>query len=185
MTALNAHQLPDQDQAQRFLDALCGEQVFTFQTYSDAGTKPDPHARVLHGGLAQYFDQLCELNKHGAGIFVMVNRGDGVRHDGRSCRTTASVKKVRALFVDLDGAPLEPLLDAEPAPDIIVQSSPQRYHGYWTNVDCPLEEFRNAQRALAQRFDGDPSVTDLPRVMRVPGFFHLKGKPFMTRILVP
>jgi hypothetical protein len=31
-------------------------------------------------------------------------------------------------------------------------------------------------------FGGDPKVSDLARVMRVPGFFHQNGEPFMTRL---
>src|SRR5512144_2779908 len=36
---------------------------------------------------------------------------------------------------------------------------------------------------LAKRYNGDPKVIDLPRVMRVPGFFHRKGEPFLTHIV--
>jgi hypothetical protein len=47
-----------------------------------------------------------------------------------------------------------------------------------------LEEFPALQRSLAKRFAGDPAVSDLPRVMRLPGFFHQKkdSTPFMTRM---
>lgn len=46
----------------------------------------------------------------------------------------------------------------------------------------PLDAFKPAQRALAGKFQGDTSVCDLPRVMRLPGFVHRKGEPFVTRI---
>jgi hypothetical protein len=49
--------------------------------------------------------------------------------------------------------------------------------------DLPLEDFRSCQQALAARFDGDPKVTDRPRVMRLPGFIHHKDKPFRSRIV--
>jgi Protein of unknown function (DUF3987)/RepB DNA-primase N-terminal domain len=45
------------------------------------------------------------------------------------------------------------------------------------------EQFAELQKALAARFGGDPSVHDLPRVMRLPGFFHRKGAPFLTLIV--
>ncbi|MBK7079424.1 MAG: hypothetical protein IPH55_01405 [Betaproteobacteria bacterium] len=119
-------------------------------------------------------------------MFVMVNEGDGVVHEGsKTCRTAANVKQVRALFVDLDGAPLQPVAAAAVPPDIVVNSSPGKYHGYWLGVSCPLDAFTPAQLALAEKFGGDPSVNDLPRVMRLPGFFHQKGEPFMTRIIKP
>jgi hypothetical protein len=39
------------------------------------------------------------------------------------------------------------------------------------------------QRELIATFDGDASIHDLPRVMRLPGFWHLKGDPFMVRMI--
>jgi hypothetical protein len=39
------------------------------------------------------------------------------------------------------------------------------------------------QKDLAARFSGDPKVCDLPRVMRLPGFYHRKAAPFLTRII--
>jgi len=36
---------------------------------------------------------------------------------------------------------------------------------------------------LAERFAGDPLVSDLPRVMRLPGFYHQKNEPFLTHIV--
>jgi hypothetical protein len=38
------------------------------------------------------------------------------------------------------------------------------------------------QKAIAKKFDSDPKVCDLPRVMRLPGFYHCKGKPYPTTI---
>ena len=116
----------------------------------------------------------------------MVNRGDGVARPGRKTpRSTENVIAVRAVFVYLDGSPLEPVQQAVPAPTVIVESSPGRWHAYWKTHDCPLEEFTRRQGQLAARFRGDPSVTDLPRVMRLPGFLHRKRDPFLTRVIYP
>lgn len=116
----------------------------------------------------------------------MVNAGDGVVHDGaNTCRTTANVIKVRALFVDLDGAPITPVLSCPLPPDWAVQSSPGRWHAYWKVQECPLAAFTSAQSALAVKFGGDPIVKDLPRVMRVPGFVHRKAAPFTSRLYLP
>ncbi len=93
--------------------------------------------------------------------------------------------RVRALFVDLDGAPLLPVLEHTSPPDIIVESSPGKWHAYWRVQDCPLDQFKSAQHRLAAQFQGDTSVCDLPRVMRLPGFFHHKADPYMTRLAYP
>ena len=92
------------------------------------------------------------------------------------------MQKVRALFVDFDGAPLEPVLQCGMPPQIAVDSSPGRYHAYWLVSDCPLQDFTRIQVALAEKFGGDPSVKDLPRVMRLPGFCHRKAEPVLTTV---
>jgi hypothetical protein len=180
---------PDLTMADRFLNALDPRGVFTFQTFSDRKEDKngsfDPNARVFHGTLAEHGQQLIELNQRGVGIFVMVNEGDGQKREGRkTCRTKSNVIAIRALFVDLDGTPLEPVREAL-EPDIIVESSPGKWHGYWLVNGVPLEDFEQRQKQLAAKFSGDPSVHDLPRVMRVPGFFHHKNEPFMSRLVRP
>ena len=167
--------------AQRFLNLLDPAGIFTFQTFDDDKVRKDlRHARVFHGTLDQHAGALVRLQQQGAGVFIMVNKGDGVTHEGyKTCRTAKNVVKVRALFIDLDGAPLQPVMDAL-KPDIVVESSPGRWHCYWLTNDCPLADFRLRQQQLAAKFDGDLQVIDLPRVLRLPGFFHQKGERFMT-----
>lgn len=172
------------EMAAQFLRLLDDGDVFTFQTFPDGDGRSWP--RVLHGTLAEHAGQLAALNEQGAGTFVMVNAGDGVVRPGsKSCRTAANVVRVRALFVDLDGSPIEPALSSAMPPDWVVQSSRGRWHAYWRIDDCPLEDFWPAQAALAARFHGDPNVKDLPRVMRVPGFMHRKRTPFLSELYVP
>jgi hypothetical protein len=177
----------DLDSASRFLALLDATGVFTFQTFGDAeGQSVDTRPRVLHGSLDEHALQLTALNDSGAGIFVMVNAGDGITKAGaRTCRKAANVQRVRAIFVDLDGAPIAPLLESALAPDWVVQSSPGRWHAYWRVDDCPLDRFEAVQAALAARFDGDTKVKDLPRVMRIPGFFHRKADPFRSELWEP
>jgi hypothetical protein len=161
----------------RFIRLLTGgQEIVTFQTFCD-GTQARPHlSRILHGSISEHMRALTSLNEAGAGIFAMINAGD------LKGRKAAHVNKVRALFVDLDGAPVEPLAKASIPPDVLVESSPGRWHAYWRVDECPLENFSDYQRALADRFGGDPRVCDLPRVMRIPGFFHRKAEPYLVRL---
>lgn len=165
-------------EAAAFLDPLDPRGTFTFQTFDDdKNRKAGNLARILHGTLHQHAAELERLQQLGAGVFVMVNEGDG---KGRS---KANVVHVRAHYLDLDGAPIDPVMESELPPHIVVESSPGKWHAYWLVDDCPLADFKNRQHALAERFGGDMSVCDLPRVMRVPGFWHLKGVPFQTRLV--
>jgi RepB DNA-primase N-terminal domain len=162
--------------AERFLKLLDPTvDGFTFQTFDDSGAKRPGLARIFNGTLAQHWETLCRLNAQGAGVYVTVNATDG------KGRATGNIKRVRALFVDLDGAPLEPPMRSDP--HIVVTSSPGRFHTYWRVSDVPLDQFTDLQRGLIALFDGDPKVFDLPRVMRLPGFFHCKGDPFLSRIV--
>ena len=185
---------PDLEMAKRFLALLGPGEDFTFQTFADgkedahraaaAGYKPQALQRVLHGSFSSRATELARLNQMGAGVFVMVNRGDGITREGRrTCRTNGNVVAVRALFADADGIPLQPILDKSPPPHILVESSPDKWHLYWLTRDTPLEEFTVRQGAIAELLGTDPAVKDLARVMRLPGFYHQKGEPFMTRLV--
>ncbi|PLW82523.1 hypothetical protein CWI75_12295 [Kineobactrum sediminis] len=168
--------------AARFIDHLASNpgDTHTFQVIPLKAGQP----RILHGTLSKVQDQLGQLNAAGMGIFACVNETDG---KGRSA---ANITRVRSLFLDLDGPPLEPVLSAGLQPHMIVESSRGKWHAYYLVSDCNLDEFTTLQRRLAARFNGDPSVNDLPRIMRVPGYYHRKldkvtgklSEPFLTRI---
>jgi len=174
--------VPELENSEQFLKQFTEDTIITFQTFSDLkdskdskdkGSKP----RIIHDKFANVASALSKLNKHGDGVFFMVNRGD------LRGRAAANVNAIRALFVDLDGAPVQQLYQCKLEPHFIIESSPGRFHGYWLVEDCPLTLFTPLQKALAKRFGGDPSVHDLPRVMRLPGFLHNKGEPFVTRVV--
>jgi hypothetical protein len=172
--------IPDLGVAHGFLATLSLRQPITLQTFTDDKDKltngHDPLAKILHGPVAQHEAELLRLQSQGAGVFFMVNVGDGAG------RANENVRQVRAVFADLDGAPLAPVLAAGLKPHAVAESSPGRYHVYWLTV-CPLDQFKPVQKAIAARFGSDPNVNDLCRVMRVPGFWHQKGTPFQSRVL--
>jgi len=168
----------DLAEAGRFLTRLGPNGQFTFQTFDDTNKKEKTLSKILHGDLNQHYATLSDRNARGAGVFIMVNEGNGAG------RRKENVMRVRGVFVDLDGAPLAPLIEAKLRPQITVESSPGRYHAYWLIDDLPVAAFKPVQLALAQRFNGDPAVKDLPRVMRLPGFIHQKSDPFISHILM-
>jgi len=174
------------DESERFLNCLDPSGQFTFQTFSDSAIDKNPDlVRVLNGTFAEHRAELTRLNARGAGVFVTVNKTNGAG------RKQTNIVGVRAVFVDLDGAPLGPVTDFPLKPQIIVESSAGRYHAYWLVNGLPLNDFETIQKAIIETFDGDKSVKDLPRVMRLPGFtWHKiaqdgrpKGPPFVTRLI--
>lgn len=164
--------------ARKFLQALGGG-ASTFQTFDDNAARKDRSlARVLHGTIDERYAGLENLNTRGAGVFVTINCTDG------KGRERDNIVSIRAVFVDLDGAPLAPVMRWALPPHMVVESSPDRYHVYWfVDRTVALTEFTGLQKKLAKLFDGDPKVHDLPRVLRLPGFVHNKGEPFRTRIV--
>lgn len=59
------------------------------------------------------------------------------------------------------------------------------YHIYWIITGGAINKFVPIQKALVRKFNSDPAVTNLARVMRIPGFFHMKNpkSPFMVRVV--
>jgi RepB DNA-primase from phage plasmid len=160
---------PDLRVAEHFLTLLDDSaESFTFQTFDDTPAKRPRLARIMHGTIGQVALALTTLNDDGAGIFVMINAGDG------RGRKTENVTGVRAVFADFDGTPLPESWPLEP--HIVVESSPGRLHAYWLVSGVELGEFKQLQEAIAARLGSDPTVCDLPRVMRLPGFIHRKGR---------
>lgn len=157
------------NEACRFLD--CFEGNHTFQTFSDKGDKG-----IIPRNIGLTLEDLITENLKGSGSYVTINEGNG---KGRSSH---NIIRIRAFFADLDNTPL-PTRWILP-PSIIVETSPGRFHAYWLTSDkTPLSLFKGVQKAIAELYGGDSSVCDLCRVMRIPGFIHWKGKPFLSRIV--
>ena len=168
----------DHAEAARLLRLIAGDGPVTFQTFDDDDTRKQRRlAWQGHGTLTKYGVRLDSLNSDGAGVFFMVNEGDG---KGRKAR---NVRAVRAVFADLDGAPLDPVMQCELPPHAVVETSPGKFHAYWCVDGLPLELFKSVQKTIARRFGSDPSVNDLCRVTRLPGFIHCKAGRFRSRIL--
>jgi hypothetical protein len=170
---------PDPKMARQFLDLLDETDTsFTFVIIEEPKPK-DRMANVAayYGTIEQYQDVFSKANKNGYAVFVTINVTNSKE------RTKANIERVRALFVDLDGSPIDPVYNAPLKAHIVVESSPGRYHAYWLVNDVPLDMFEAAQQMLIRQFNGDHSVCDLPRLMRLPGFVHKKNVPFQSRII--
>jgi hypothetical protein len=170
------------EDAQRYLLALDDQvEQFTFQVFDDHEKRKDKTlARVVHGTFGQRYTALVDYSRRGAGVFVTVNETNLLG------RTKECITAVRSYFADLDGAPLENIIRLNLTPHIITQTSPGRYGVVYNITDALLDEenFKRTQLALAELFESDASVCDLPRVMRLPGFPHQKNpqKRFITQI---
>ncbi len=170
---------PDRAEAEHFLTLLDETaERFTFQTFSDQkpAPNPDPLAKTKSGTLAQCFNWLAGMNAKGAGIFVTVNETDG------KGRKRENITRIRAVWQECDHGD-EPPLPAEP--HVEVESSPGRFHRYLLVDGMPLDQFEPTQLRLVDDFRSDPNAKDRARVLRLPGFFHLKdpSRPHRVQIV--
>lgn len=172
---------PDLSQAQSFVEIICDGTPETYQWFYDA-KNPTEEDRRRHPAknATSSFDNIKEnlsyLNQNGYGIYLMLNEGDG---RGRS---TGNVVRVRGFCVDTDGADPEPLFNAPLEAHVVTETSPGRYQFFWLIQNCPLEKFEAVQVSLAEKYGCDKTVHDLPRVFRIPGFYHCKGEPVLSRL---
>ena len=95
-----------------FCSILYPSDSISFETFSKQN--PSVERKFLHGSLSQHWDELVYLNSAGADVFAMVNTGDG------RGRKTENVVELSGIFVDLDGSPVDPLLDCPIPPHVIL-----------------------------------------------------------------
>lgn len=170
---------PHEQDAARMLNFLHGDDAHTFQTVPEGGQRQS--AQILHGHLDKCIATLTELNTSGSGVFVCVNETD------LKGRKSDNIIRVRALSADFDAPDshrVEWLLSLSLPPNMIIESSPGKHHAYWVfNVgEISLTEFRPLQQRIAMVLGSDEKICDLSRVLRVAGFWHQKGEPFLTNI---
>ncbi|MEG1234291.1 MAG: plasmid replication protein, CyRepA1 family [Acinetobacter sp.] len=171
-------------EARKMLDMLDCNGAFTFQTFADRKDSTANLARVFHGTLNSCSANLQDLNKQGAGVFVTINKTD------LKGRARNNVTDIRALFIDFDKVNPERVdtLQALPLPpSMIVESSPNKHHAYWIlgSGEIALDDFKPLQKRLIGFFkdDGADNIHDLPRVLRLAGFYHQKQERYLTRVL--
>jgi len=145
---------------------------FTFQFFSD-DKKSKGYAEIFHGTLDEVWPKVLALKlQRGIGVFVTVCATD---FRGRATR---NIVRARALFADADGEEQVAnctnaikTYDAKPSMAVITGRG---LHPYYFCNDIPLDQFSALQKSLSAKLGTDPTVHDLPRVMRLPGTLHLK-----------
>ena len=178
---------PSPDQANAAVDYLSAlyrpDDRLAIVAVGRHGPDPKVEQRVVTARAATrpgYQRFLRHLNATGHDIFVSMNP---IRPDTRS-REKADVLEVRRLQLDLDkngpDSLRQVLADVNagllPAPAAVIRSSRQNYQivwhadpGAWTP-----DAAEDAMRRLAGVYNGDSSVADVARVMRLPGFRNKK-----------
>ena len=122
-----------------------------------------------------------ELHKHNSqnrGIFFVVNAGG---NDDKS------ITRINAQFVECDELSIEDQMkqiDAFALPPSMEIRTKKSVHTYWFIKDGKVDLFRPIQKALVEKFHGDPACVNESRVMRLPGFNHCKGDPIEVECIL-
>lgn len=118
-------------------------------------------------------------NEAGWGIFHAVNEFEGMT------RRIDTLKRINSWFVETDNQPKQKVVETIKRgliPSLIVESK-RGYHIYWDAEDASVIEYEAIQERLISFFGADKGVKDLARVLRAPGFKHLKNpsEPFLIK----
>ena len=169
--------------ALEFLMAMDGDPAATFniECYTDlpkgeVKPKPDPlRARYPNRSISEVerlIPDLVAANTAGAGVFFCVNQCQGQR-------SKKNVTRVRCVHGDFDSATAAMLENVYTIlhPSIAVTTSgANRCHLYWLiskdeNISKELAEELNKSLVL---LGADKAATDVSRLLRLPGFLHMK-----------
>lgn len=124
-------------------------------------------------------EQAAILNTQGYGIFFAPN-------DFSGARKTENIIKINCWMADMDqGAKPEQMVKIDKLvmkPSKIIESK-RGYHIYWVAANATAENFRKIQEGIIHRVGSDPAIKDPARLMRSPGYFHMKNKdePFFIK----
>ena len=133
----------------------------------------DRYANLTRANVEALLPVLHAINNQGAGIFVARNQCTGHRNE-------ANVSRIRGIHADMDGITEVQLasVTAVLQPTIVVQSSgPGRYQLYWQLAEgetLTKAETKAINQCLVKRYGADKAAVDVARLLRLPGFKHMK-----------
>lgn len=130
----------------------------------------------IHETFEESKSKLIKANEERRGIFFCVNELDRSL-DSSKKRTKKMFVRARAIWVEDDNVSDSPRTDWPLKPNIIVNSSPGKYHYYWLTSTRNASAWENVMKRMVQDYKCDNQAKDLVRVLRLPGFFHHKKEP--------
>jgi putative DNA primase/helicase len=170
---VNPH-APDMKVMRAVKELFHGRHKATFQVVPES-ERCSVHPQIVYGSLTENIDALVAANQAGASVGMCINQMDG---EGR---TKKNVRKIRAVWVDVDrGFDQKVFLPFKPS--ALVGTSEDRGHALWLVRRCDAKTYARVQQALAKRFGGDPGITDPGRAVRMAGTLHHKSGAVLTKL---
>jgi RepB DNA-primase from phage plasmid len=138
----------------------------------DSDPKTFPMLRIHPG-------QANDYNAKGYGIFQTVNEFTGPRR-------IENLTRINAWAVDIDDGTKEAQIirfNAGLVPTLVVETK-RGYQAYWAAKDAKKEHWNAiVLERLVPFYGADKNARDLARILRKPGYYHLKNpnEPFLVR----
>ncbi|HCS74129.1 MAG TPA: DNA primase [Clostridiales bacterium] len=129
------------------------------------------------GKISAAVENLKKHNEQNRGIFFVINYGG---HED------SEITRINAQFVESDSLSIEEQMakiEAFPLPPSMIVRTKKSLHTYWLIKGGDVSKFRTIQKRLIAQFDGDKTCINESRVLRLPGFEHRKGDPFMVECI--
>lgn len=127
-------------------------------------------------------DTATRANKKGYGIFWVVNDFEGARKK-------ENLTKINYWYCDIDGgdkkSQMEKIDGLQLPPTFIVETK-NGYHCYWAvKGEASIDNFEAIEIAIVERLGGDIHCKDVLRMLRCPGYYHMKDpeNPFFCDIV--
>lgn len=122
-----------------------------------------------------------EWNRKGYGIFWTVNEFSGRRKG-------SNLKRLNSWYVEideLDKAQQLALMEASPVPPNLIVESKRGFQAYWNCRDATIDSYTTILQSLQLFFTGDPRAKDIARLLRAPGYNHMKDPdvPFPVSVV--
>lgn len=120
-------------------------------------------------------------NEQGYGIFWTVNEF----RNGK--RRIEELERIRSWAIDMDEGTKQEMrakLNRSPLVPSLVVETKRGFQAYWNAKDAKPERWNDiVLNRLVRFFGADPNARDLARILRVPGFNHLKdpADPFLVQ----
>jgi P4 family phage/plasmid primase-like protien len=177
--------------AQKFITALTGK-ADTPMNFRTVLEQANGAAKVdnFRGTVAEKQERIERLSNAGAAIYFTVQHSNVIPLEYKGIKAK-DIQEVRALFIDFDGclpAPDEWHLQ----PSIISRNVDNKGHAYWLlseSVAMTADEVEKTLKRLVghynlknPEFKADVNCTDIARILRLPGSWHLKGIPTLVTI---
>jgi hypothetical protein len=183
-TAKLAPRAVDFAMAERFLQMLDPTaKYFWFRRYTDTKDKSfkapqRDGAMSVRGTFAEWRERLAVSNANGDAIHVVVNHL-GPNHAQGWTKVPGqpdadNVICYRAVWADFDNGHFPDNLPMEPS-IINKTKGPNRHVYFLTSEPLTRAEHATIQKIISIRYGSDRGANDAERVLRIPGFWHLKN----------